>query len=113
MIQLSHVEKSYGGKTLYRDASFQLEAGDRVGLVGANGSGKTTLFRLIVGEESPQSGQVSRFEKWSVAYFSQDVAEMSGRSAFEEVLSGGGRVIEVAERLKVLEERLAEPLDEV
>jgi ATPase subunit of ABC transporter with duplicated ATPase domains len=59
MISLSRVSKQYGRQVLFVDASFQLDPGEKVGLVGPNGSGKTTLFRMIVGEESPDEGDVS------------------------------------------------------
>jgi ATPase subunit of ABC transporter with duplicated ATPase domains len=51
VISLSSVNKQYGRQVLFVDASFQLNPGDKVGLVGPNGSGKTTIFRMIVGEE--------------------------------------------------------------
>jgi ATPase subunit of ABC transporter with duplicated ATPase domains len=57
MISLSHVNKQYGRQLLFVDASFQLNPGDRVGLVGPNGAGKTTLFRMIVAEEAPDEGR--------------------------------------------------------
>ena len=56
VIALSNVSKSFGRQALLTDASFQLDPGDRVGLVGPNGAGKSTLFRLIVGEEGPDGG---------------------------------------------------------
>ena len=62
MISLSHIGKQYGRQILFVDASFQLNPGEKVGLVGPNGSGKTTLFRMITGEESPDEGSVIRTE---------------------------------------------------
>ncbi len=59
MISLSRVSKQYGRQLLFVEASFQLNPGEKVGLVGPNGSGKTTLFRMIVGEEGPDEGEVS------------------------------------------------------
>src|SRR5207237_6464618 len=59
MISLSKVSKQYGRQLIFVDASFQLNPGEKAGLVGPNGAGKTTLFRLIVGEESPDEGEVS------------------------------------------------------
>ena len=59
MISFSRVSKQYGRQVLFVDASFQLNPGEKVGLVGPNGAGKTTLFRMIVGEESPDEGEVS------------------------------------------------------
>ncbi len=59
MIGLTRLEKSYGGRTLFENVSFQLNAGSRYGLVGANGSGKSTLLKLIARDEPPTSGAIS------------------------------------------------------
>ena len=58
MISFSRINKQYGRQVLFVDASFQLNPGEKVGLVGPNGAGKTTLFRMIVGEESADDGEV-------------------------------------------------------
>lgn len=112
MIHLSQIAKSYGGKTLYRGGSFQLNPGDKVGLVGPNGAGKSTLFKIITGEERVDDGQVSRPAKTVVGYFSQNNEEMSGKTVLEEVMSASGNVSAIAERIKVLEVKLCEPLDD-
>src|SRR5438045_7521602 len=91
MISFSRVCKQYGKQVLFVDASFQLNSGEKVGLVGPNGSGKTTLFRMIVGEEAPDEGEVSVPRKLSIGYFKQDVEEMSGRSVLDETIAGSGR----------------------
>jgi ATP-binding cassette subfamily F protein 3 len=78
MIHFSAAQKRFGSKVLFQDASFQLNPGEKVGLVGSNGSGKTTLFRLISGEESLDAGAITKAERTVVGYFSQDIAEMSG-----------------------------------
>ena len=57
MIAFTNVSKQYGRQVLFVDASFQLNPGEKVGLVGPNGAGKTTLFRMIVGEEAPDDGE--------------------------------------------------------
>ena len=59
MISFSRISKQYGRQVLFVDASFQFNPGKKVGLVGPNGAGKTTLFRMIVGEETPDDGEVS------------------------------------------------------
>ncbi len=59
MIALSGVNKQYGKQILFVDVGFQLNPGEKVGLVGPNGSGKTTLFRMITGEEVPDDGDVT------------------------------------------------------
>ena len=76
MISFSNIHKQYGKQLVFVDASFQLNPGEKVGLVGPNGSGKTTLFRMVVGEESPDEGDVSVPKKLTIGYFRQDVEEM-------------------------------------
>jgi ATPase subunit of ABC transporter with duplicated ATPase domains len=86
-----------------------LQKGEKAGLVGPNGAGKTTLFRMMTGEEQPDEGQVSVDRGVSIGYFSQDVGEMSGRSAVAEVMDGAGPVSVVAVELKELEAAMADP----
>jgi len=109
LIALSNVTKQYGKQVLFVDASFQLNPGEKVGLVGPNGSGKTTLFRLIVGEESPDDGEVSVPKKLSIGYFRQDIEEMSGRSVLDEVIAGSGRLGTLHHELEDLQRAMADP----
>ncbi len=118
MIALSKVAKQYGRQVLFVDASFQLNPGEKVGLVGPHGSGKTTLFRLITGEEHPDDGEVSVPKKLTVGYFRQETGEMSGRTVLEEAITGSGRLGDLHHELLALEHALADPerageLDEV
>src|SRR5580765_5333859 len=96
MIHLTNVQKQYGSRILFQNASFQVRPGDKIGLVGPNGAGKTTVFRLIMGEEGIDSGEVSVADRLVIGYFSQSVGEMRGRSALEEVMAGAGRVSKLA-----------------
>ncbi len=112
MIHLTGISKQYGTRVLYSDSSFQVRDGDKIGLVGPNGAGKSTIFRIIVGEEGIDSGEVNIAERAVIGYFSQDVAEMKGRTALEEVMAGAGKVSELAKEMAKLEAKLQEPLDE-
>src|SRR6267154_1099503 len=103
MIRLDNIGKQIGHQILFIEASAALQKGEKVGLVGPNGAGKTTLFRMITGEESPDEGQVAVDRGVTIGYFSQDVCEMSGRSAVSEVMDGAGPVSAVASELKELE----------
>src|SRR6187551_1233512 len=109
MISFSRINKQYGRQVLFVDASFQLNAGDKVGLVGPNGAGKTTLFRMIVGEESPDDGEVTVPRKATIGYFRQDVEEMSGRSVLDEAIAGSGRVGDLHHELEALQHAMADP----
>ncbi|MBY0386201.1 ATP-binding cassette domain-containing protein, partial [bacterium] len=112
MIHLSNISKRYGNKVLYKNGHFQINPGEKIGLVGPNGAGKSTIFRMITGEESPDDGQISKPQKTVVGYFSQDIEAMSGRTVLEEVLSANGNLPKIEARLKHLEAQLSEPLDE-
>jgi ATPase subunit of ABC transporter with duplicated ATPase domains len=109
MITFSRISKQYGRQVLFVDASFQLNPGEKVGLVGPNGAGKTTLFRMIVGEEAPDDGEVSVPKKLTVGYFRQDVEEMSGRSTLDEAIAGSGRAGVLHHELEALQHAMADP----
>jgi len=109
MIRLDNVSKQVGHQILFIEASAALQRGEKIGLVGPNGAGKTTLFRMISGQELPDEGQVSVDRGITIGYFSQDVGEMSGRSAVAEVMDGAGPVSVVAGELKELEAAMADP----
>ena len=112
MIRLDNVSKQVGHQILFIEASAALQKGEKVGLVGPNGAGKSTLFRMIAGEDQPDEGQVAADRGISIGYFSQDVGEMSGRSAVAEVMDGAGPVSAVAGELKLLEAAMADPEQE-
>ncbi|KRQ95638.1 glycosyl transferase family 1 [Bradyrhizobium jicamae] len=109
MIRLDNVSKQVGHQILFIEASAALQKGEKIGLVGPNGAGKTTLFRMISGQELPDEGQVSLDRGITIGYFSQDVGEMSGRSAVAEVMDGAGPVSVVAAELRELEAAMADP----
>lgn len=108
----SNITKHLGGRTLYKAASFQANPGDKVGLVGPNGAGKSTIFRILVGFDRVDEGQVSMPAKTVVGYFSQDVAESSSQTVLQEVLDGAGKVAQLAETIAQMEERLGQDMDE-
>ena len=109
MISFARINKQYGRQVLFVDASFQLNSGEKVGLVGPNGAGKTTLFRMIVGEESPDDGEVTVPRKATIGYFRQDVEEMSGRSVLDEAIAGSGRVGDLHHELEALQHAMGDP----
>ncbi len=110
MIQLSDIAVQHGSQILFENASFQILPESRTGLVGPNGAGKSTVFRLIVGTEKPDAGEVSVPKRCRVGYFSQDVGEMSGRSALAEVMTVAEDVTALGEAIKEMEAALAEPM---
>jgi len=109
MISFSRISKQYGRQVLFVDASFQLNPGEKVGLVGPNGAGKTTLFRMITGEQDADEGEVLVPKKLTVGYFRQDIEEMSGRSVLDEAIAGSGRLGDLHHELAELQEALGDP----
>src|SRR5512140_1809053 len=109
MIRFDGISKQHARQLLFVEASAVVGRGEKVGLVGPNGAGKSTLFRMVMREEEPDEGQVSIDRGVTVGHFSQDVGEMSGRSAVAETMDGAGPVSEVAAELHDLEHALADP----
>jgi ATPase subunit of ABC transporter with duplicated ATPase domains len=109
MISFSEVSKQYGRQILFVESSFQLNPGEKAGLVGPNGAGKSTLFRMILGEEEPDDGTISVPKKLSIGCFRQDVEEMSGRSVLDEAIAGSGRLGDLHHELADLEAAMADP----
>lgn len=109
MIHLSNISKQHGNKILYKNGSFQINDGEKIGLVGPNGAGKSTIFRIITGEEGFDGGTISKSDKTVIGYFSQNIEEMKGRSAIEEVKSAVGNITQMQADMKAYEEKLADP----
>lgn len=72
IINIEHISKIYGEKTIFDDASFGIQEGDKIGIVGINGTGKSTLLKVVVGEEVPDSGQIVRQNGLKIAYVPQN-----------------------------------------
>ncbi|MFI5301138.1 MAG: ribosomal protection-like ABC-F family protein [Polyangiales bacterium] len=111
MISFFKVTKQYGGQILFVDASFQVNPGEKVGLVGPNGAGKSTIFRLITGEEKADDGAVDKPKKMTLGYFRQDVGDLKGRTVLVETLAGAGEAGALGEEMKHLEAVMNDPDD--
>jgi ATPase subunit of ABC transporter with duplicated ATPase domains len=109
MIRLESISKQNGKQIVFIEASATIQRGEKVGLVGPNGAGKTTLFRMITGEEQPDEGQVAIDRGVRIGYFSQDVGDMTGRSAVAEVMDGVGPVSALAAEMAELEAAMGDP----
>ena len=108
IMQVEHLTKSFGGRTLFSDACFRLEAHDRLALVGPNGAGKTTMLKIITGHEDADSGNVVFAKGAVVGYLEQEAIEMEDRSIFDEVISSQQEILEAEQRLHELEASLNE-----
>ena len=89
VIEAKNISKKFGDKLLYEDLSFNLPRGGIVGIIGANGAGKTTLFRLITGEEKPDSGEFKIGETVQIAYVEQSRDDLEGNKTVWEEISDG------------------------
>ena len=87
MVRVENLTKSFGSHILFDAVSFKLNARERLGLVGRNGHGKTTLFRLLVGEEVPDSGSIAIPRQYRIGYVRQNIAFTRG-SVLEEGATG-------------------------
>jgi ATP-binding cassette subfamily F protein 3 len=92
LIQVEGVAKSYGAQRLFRDVSWRIAAGERIGLVGPNGAGKTTLCRILAGVEDADEGQVTRARTTTIGYLPQEVAGAEAGTVLAEALSGFAEV---------------------
>jgi len=97
VISAEHVRKAYGERLLVEDMNFRMPPGGIVGVIGPNGAGKTTLFRMITGEETPDSGQIRIGDTVKLAYVDQSRTLDGSKSIWEEI-TGGEEQIELGTR---------------
>jgi len=107
MITLHHIEKQFGSKVLFKDCALQIGVRDRMGLVGPNGSGKTTLFKLILGEESIDDGEIQIAKGVKIGYLPQEVVPFTGNTVLDDVLKSLSGITSLQDKMKVLEEELS------
>ena len=107
MITLNHVQKQFGSKILFRDCSLQIGVRDRVGLIGPNGAGKTSLFRMILGEESIDEGEILIAKGVKMGYLPQEVISFKGNTVLDEVLKSLTSITSLQDKMKILEEELS------
>ncbi len=87
LLEATNISKSFGDNLLFSEGNFKIEAGDKIGLIGANGCGKTTLFGILSGAEAPDSGGIVKSVGVSVGVLSQHACAGSRKSCYEEALS--------------------------
>jgi sulfate-transporting ATPase len=97
VITADHVRKAYGERMLVEDMSFSLPPGGIVGVIGPNGAGKTTMFRMITGQETPDSGHIRLGDTVKLAYVDQN-RELDGDKSIWEEITGGSDQIELGQR---------------
>ncbi len=113
LFRLSDVYKSYGSQDILRGLSLQINPGEHVGLVGRNGAGKTTIFRLVNGEETPDSGDVVRAKNLRLGLLAQHVHFEAGSTVHESALAAFGHLQQIEHEMHDLEHRMAEASDDL
>jgi ATP-binding cassette ChvD family protein len=98
VVETDKLSKGFEGRLLFDELTFSLPRGGIVGVIGANGAGKTTLFRMIVGEEKPDSGELRLGETVKVAYVDQSRASLDAERSVWEEISGGAERISIGRR---------------
>jgi ATP-binding cassette ChvD family protein len=98
VIEADHIDKGYGDRLLIEDLSFRLPAGGIVGVIGPNGAGKTTLFRMLVGEEQPDSGAMRIGPTVELGYVDQNRDALDPQKTVYEEISGGYDNIDMGDR---------------
>ncbi|CAN7664402.1 energy-dependent translational throttle protein EttA [Rhizobium sp. LjRoot30] len=95
VIEAENLTKSYGDRVLIENLSFKLPPGGIVGVIGPNGAGKTTLFRMITGQEKPDSGEIRVGDTVDLAYVDQSRDTLDGNKTVWEEISGGNDIIKL------------------
>ena len=108
LFRLSNVEKGYAGTEILRGVSFQVNPGEKVGLVGRNGAGKTTVFRLLTGSESPDEGEVVKANGLKLGLLDQHVNFQKGQTVHQAALSAFQVILDIESEMRQLELRMAD-----
>ena len=112
VIQIVEASKAYGEQVLLREASWQVGAGDRIGLVGPNGSGKSTLLKILAGLVPLDAGKVVLAKRKRVGYLPQDGLQLEGRTVSEEVRQAFAELLRLRQEQEDVAERLARTPDQ-
>src|SRR4030042_6736928 len=104
MLSVSNITKVYADWVLFSNLSFNVNARDRIALIGANGSGKTTLLDILAGESSPDSGQIIKQNNIAIGYLKQDISPSSEKQLLQEVLNASAKINRLAHRIAIIQE---------
>lgn len=111
MLNVTGISKSYSDQELFSGVSFNVGMSDRIAVIGRNGTGKTTLFEIIAGNIMPDSGSISLRRDTAIGYLRQDIQTSSGRTLLEHVSSSSHVVSDLAHKIRLIQEDLAEEKD--
>ena len=109
IVNLDNITHSYGTQIVLSGVAWEIQAGQKIGLVGPNGAGKSTLLRIIAGEIRPDTGSVFRYKETRIGYLAQEPALDPARTVWEETLSAATDLVRIETELHRLEARMAAP----
>jgi ATP-binding cassette subfamily F protein 3 len=104
---LHRISRSFAGVEVFSGVSLQIKSGEKIALVGRNGVGKTTLFRILLGELTPDQGEVSRTKGIKIGYLPQEVQLDRSWTLMDEVLDAFSELLDMKERIAKLVDRIA------
>lgn len=111
MLSINNLDLQYQDRKIFNGVSFQVNPGEKLGLVGNNGAGKSTLLKIIIGDVSPQKGQVSYPKDFALGYLPQELPLYDGRTVWEEAESALGEIKQMEEKIAEINQALAERED--
>jgi ATP-binding cassette subfamily F protein 3 len=107
MLSLNNISFEFGGRYLFEEASWQINPGEKIGLIGANGTGKSTLLRIINGEYSLESGTVSKLKNLSIGFLNQDLLSYdSEKNILDVAMEAFGKQLQLHEEIETILARL-------
>lgn len=109
MITLNKINLSFGGFQLFSEISFLISPKDKIGLVGRNGAGKSTLLKLIMGQETPTDGSISKSSNITIGYLPQQLKLSNDRNLWEETSLAFTEILALNEKIEKLTNQLANP----
>lgn len=107
LLSVNSLDMGFGDNDLFLNMSFEIQPGDRIGLIGVNGSGKTTLFKLLIGDYKPNKGTISIAKDTTIGYMEQHVCCNLERSAYDEVVSVFSHLSDIENELEMLNAQIS------
>ncbi|SDG42891.1 ABC-F family ATP-binding cassette domain-containing protein [Psychroflexus sediminis] len=111
MLHIHNLSVSFGGEYLFKEISFKLSAGNRVGLIGKNGAGKSTMLKIISGEMPLDTGQIAKDKEIAIGFLKQDIDFEEGRTVLEEAYQAFEKIKSIEAKLEHINEQLVERTD--
>ncbi len=111
MVSVNEISVHFGGRTLFEEISFLINKQDRIGLAGRNGAGKSTLLKIIAGEQTADSGEVTKPNNCTIGYLPQDMTHQPGKTVFDETASAFTEVQALEKKIAHVNEQIATRTD--